>query len=51
MTLNYKAMLPASPIISPGAPAIEALVAAAEAMVAVVILLDCYIYLNKEIKW
>ena len=48
MTLNYQAMLPASPIISPGAPAIEALVAAAEAIVAVVILLDCYVYI--EIK-
>ena len=48
MTLKYEAMLLASPIISPGAPAIEALVAAAEAIVAVVILLDCY--LNKEIK-
>ena len=45
MTLNYDAMLPASPIISPGAPAIEALVAAAEAIVVVVILLDCYMYI------
>ena len=48
MTLKYEAMLPASPIMSPEAPAIEALVAAAEAIVAVVILLDCYVYI--EIK-
>lgn len=45
MTLNYETMVPASPIISPGAPDIEALVAAAEAIVAVVILLDCYVYI------
>ena len=46
MASNYEVMLPASPIISPGAPAIEALVAAAEAIVAVVILLDCYVYIQ-----